>query len=148
MSRYLGFLSYIGTAYSGYQIQNGQNTIQGVLEDRLSVLLKEMIKTKGSSRTDTGVHAFNNAFHFDFEGNLPDGFLKRMNALLPEDISFLGLHKVSDEFHARFSASERSYIYKVYCTKNPFYKGRAFRLLGVDPDIVSNGQFEQHNFIH
>ncbi len=135
MSRYLGFLSYLGTAYSGYQIQNGQITIQGVLEDRLSVLLKEDIKTKGSSRTDSGVHALSNAFHFDFEGDIPKALLKRMNALLPEDISFLGLHKVSDDLHARFSATERSYVYKVYCGKNPFYNGRAYRLLGFIPDV-------------
>jgi tRNA pseudouridine38-40 synthase len=125
----------MGTEYSGYQIQNGQITIQGELEDRLSVLLKKKVKTKGSSRTDTGVHALNNAFHFDFEGKLPDSFIKRMNALLPKDISFLGIQKVSDEFHARFSAIERSYVYKVYCEKNPFYNGRAYRLLGFIPDV-------------
>lgn len=135
MGRYLGFLSYLGTRYSGYQIQNGQTTIQGELEGRLSVLFKKKIKTKGSSRTDTGVHALSNAFHFDNEGNMPENFLKRLNALLPDDISVLELYKVDDEFHARFSAIERSYVYKVYCDKNPFYKGRAFRLLGNKPDV-------------
>ena len=135
MGRYLGFLSYLGAGYSGYQIQNGQTTVQGELEDRLSILLKKKIKTKGSSRTDTGVHAMNNAFHFDFDADLPEMFLKRLNALLPEDISIISIQSVDSEFHARFSAIERSYIYKVYCEKNPFYKGRAFRLIGNRPDI-------------
>ena len=135
MIRYLGFLSYLGSRYSGYQIQNGQSTVQGELENRLSILLKKKITTKGSSRTDAGVHAMSNAFHFDFEEDLPEMFLKRLNALLPEDISIISVQRVDKEFHARFSATERSYIYKMYFEKNPFYKGRAFRLMGNRPDI-------------
>lgn len=135
MRRYLGLLSYQGDDYFGYQIQNNQKTVQGVLESSISTVLRSNIKTKGSSRTDTGVHALCNSFHFDYDGSLPQMFLKRINGILPKDISLLEITEVDMEFHARFSAIERSYVYKVHLKKDPFLDGRSWLLFGETPDF-------------
>ena len=127
MRRYLGLLSYQGDNYFGYQIQNNQKTIQGVLESSISTVLRSNIKTKGSSRTDTGVHALCNSFHFDYDGSLPQMFLKRINGILPKDISLLEIREVDMEFHARFSATARHYQYIIYhrATASALMRGRA-----------------------
>ena len=151
MRRYLGLLSYQGDDYFGYQIQNNQKTIQGVLESSLSTVLRSEIKTKGSSRTDTGVHALCNSFHFDFEDPLPEMFLKRINGILPKDISLLEIKEVDVGFHARFSAIERTYIYKVHLKKDPFLNGRSWLLFGESPDfekmhLVAQSLLEYNDF--
>ena len=124
--RYFLEVSYKGTNYSGFQSQKNANTIQAEVEKALKILLKEEIQLTGSSRTDTGVHALQNYFHFDTKNELSPQLLYNLNALLPGDIAMRNLHKVRDEAHCRFDAITREYKYYVYQKKNPFLEDKAY----------------------
>lgn len=129
MPRYFIFLQYNGSGYHGWQLQPNAVTVQQVLEEKLSVLLREKIETTGAGRTDTGVHAREYAAHFDSSspvlGNV-DQFLYKINCLLPYDISVSGLTRVHNEAHARFDAISRSYEYHLTVAKDPFLKDFAY----------------------
>src|SRR5215510_11494572 len=114
MSRYFLEVSYKGTSYSGFQIQQNANSIQAEVERAFQVLQKENIGLTGSSRTDAGVHALQNFFHFDFEGEINPHFVYKINAILPEDIVVQKLIPVEAEAHCRFDARSREYKYFVY----------------------------------
>ena len=124
--RYFLEVSYRGSHYSGFQSQKNANTIQAEVEKAFKVLLKEEIQLTGSSRTDTGVHALQNYFHFDTKSELSSQLLYNLNALLPGDIAVRNLYKVRDEAHCRFDAITREYKYCVYQKKNPFLEGKAY----------------------
>ena len=85
--RYFLEVSYKGTAYSGFQSQRNANTIQAEIEKAFKVILKEEIGLTSSSRTDAGVHAYQNYFHFDVNRSLSSKLLYNLNAILPPDIS-------------------------------------------------------------
>ena len=85
MPRYFIEVSYKGTNYSGFQIQQNANSIQAEIEKALKIFYKEDFKLTGSSRTDAGVHALQNFFHFDTESELADASY-HLNAILPADI--------------------------------------------------------------
>jgi tRNA pseudouridine38-40 synthase len=123
--RYFLEVSYRGTNYSGFQSQKNANTIQAEVEKAFKILLKKNIQLTGSSRTDAGVHALQNYFHFDVKGELSSRLLYNLNAILPGDIAAKNLHKVKDEAHCRFDAITREYKYYVYQKKNPFLEGNA-----------------------
>lgn len=107
-------ITYNGAAYHGFQRQSNAVTIQQVLEDRLRKLLKTPTRINGCSRTDTGVHAKQFFFSFRTNSSIPcDGFVKGMNALLPDDIAVLSCEDADEDFHARFSAKGKEYIYRV-----------------------------------
>lgn len=107
-------IAYNGAAYHGFQRQSNAVTIQQVLEDRLRKLLKTPTTINGCSRTDTGVHAKQFFFSFRTDSSIPcDGFVKGMNALLPDDIAVLSCEDADEDFHARFSAKGKEYIYRV-----------------------------------
>ena len=126
MSRYFLEVSYKGTNYSGFQIQQNANSIQAEIENALRVLQKEKITLTGSSRTDAGVHALQNFFHFDFDGDIHSHFEYKMNAILPGDIVIEKLIPVKADAHCRFDAISREYKYFIYRHKDPFLKERAF----------------------
>jgi tRNA pseudouridine38-40 synthase len=126
MSRYFLEVSYKGTNYSGFQIQKNANSIQAEVERVLQILQKEKIDLTGSSRTDAGVHALQNFFHFDFEGEISAHFVYRMNAILPDDIVVQKLIPVKAQAHCRFDAISRDYGYFIYRHKDPFLEERAF----------------------
>src|SRR5258706_388407 len=126
MSRYFLEVSYKGTKYSGFQLQDNANTIQAEVEKAFAILQKEKVTMTGSSRTDAGVHALQNFFHFDFEGSIHPDFTYKMNAILPEDIVVKQLLQVSGDAHCRFDAVSREYQYYLYRYKDPFLKDRAF----------------------
>ena len=126
MSRYFLEVSYKGTDYSGFQIQQNANSIQAEIEKALQILQKEKIVLTGSSRTDAGVHALQNFFHFDFEKEIDPRFVYGMNAILPADIVIQKLTPVKREAHCRFDALSREYKYYIYRHKDPFLKDRAF----------------------
>lgn len=119
--RYFIWFSYDGTNYHGWQLQPNGKTVQAELQRTLSLLLREEIRVTGAGRTDTGVHARQMAAHFDtnviFE---PDILVKKLNGVLPSDISVEKVEKVSEELHARFSATARTYHYYIHIKKNPF----------------------------
>jgi len=134
MPRYFLEVSYKGTNYSGFQSQlNTQKTIQFEIEKALEILLKEKIQMTGSSRTDAGVHALQNYFHFDIENPLQKWkgietethFNYKVNAILPQDIVVKRIIPVHKEAHCRFDAISREYNYYIYRHKNPFLQGRA-----------------------
>ena len=126
MSRYFLEVSYKGTNYSGFQIQQNANSIQAEIEKAFQILQKEKIGLTGSSRTDAGVHALQNFFHFDFEGEITSHFVYKMNAILPGDIVVQKLISVKQGAHCRFDAISREYKYFIYRYKDPFLKDRAF----------------------
>ena len=124
--RYFLEVSYKGTSYSGFQSQKNANTIQAEVEKAFKILLKEEIQLTGSSRTDTGVHALQNYFHFDTKSELSTQLLYNLNAILPGDIAATNLLKVKDEAHCRFDAISREYKYYIYQKKNPFLEDNAY----------------------
>jgi tRNA pseudouridine38-40 synthase len=126
MLRYLIELSYLGTNYSGFQIQKNANTIQAEVEKALAIILKSTFQLTGSSRTDAGVHAKQNFFHFDSEFEINQKVIYNINAVLPPDIVIKNLKEVNSQFHARFSATSREYQYIITQNKNPFLINAAY----------------------
>lgn len=120
--RYLIECSYRGSSFHGWQIQPNATTVQECIEKGLSMVLKEKIAITGSSRTDTGVHAAQQFAHFDFEKVIenPDRILNSLNGILSKDIAIHQIKLVSNEFHSRFDAIHRRYIYRIQQKKTPF----------------------------
>jgi tRNA pseudouridine38-40 synthase len=137
MPRFFIEVAYKGSHYSGFQIQQNANTIQSELEKAIALLHRTKVTLTGSSRTDAGVHALQNYFHFDFEGEINRHFVYKMNAILPVDIVVKQLYKMPDHAHARFDAVSREYEYRIYRNKNPFLKGLAlYYPYAVDLEIM------------
>ena len=121
--RLLAQVSYKGTAYQGWQKQDNAPTVQGTIEQVLSQILNTKISIYGSGRTDAGVHAQRQYFHFDVDKeNLDINRLRySANCLLPKDIFINEIKRVSDDFHARFSAKGKTYSYLMRLDeRNPF----------------------------
>ena len=125
MPRYFIEISYKGTNYSGFQIQQNANSIQAEVEKALEIFYKQKMGLTGSSRTDVGVHALQNFFHFDTDVTIKDDAYN-LNAILPDDIVVKGIVKVDDSAHCRFDALSREYHYHIYQQKNPFLQGKAY----------------------
>ena len=114
MFRYQILIEYVGTNFRGWQVQKKSKTIQGLIQDKISKLLKEKISLLGSGRTDAGVHAAEQSAHFDCKNKITqmDKFLKSINHFLnKEEIAILKIKKRNNNFHARFSAKMRIYKY-------------------------------------
>jgi len=126
MGRYFIEVFYKGTNYSGFQVQQNANTIQAELEKAIFTIQNERIELTGSSRTDAGVHALQNYFHFDYDGKLKKTLLYNLNAVLPHDIAVKRLLPVKPEFHCRFDAVSREYKYYITEQKNPFFRDTAY----------------------
>lgn len=124
--RYFLEVSYKGTSYSGFQLQENANTVQAEVEKAFTILQKDRVEMTGSSRTDTGVHAEQNYFHFDYAGTIHPQFLYKFNAILPPDIVAKRLKQVAPEAHSRFDALAREYKYFIYRSKEPFLQDRAY----------------------
>lgn len=124
--RYFLEVSYIGTGYRGFQTQKNANTIQNEIEKGLKTLFKKKIILTGSSRTDAGVHAQQNFFHFDWPREIDPKFIYNLNAIIPGDIAVKRIKKVSADSHCRFDAISREYKYFIYREKNPFLADRAY----------------------
>lgn len=126
MARYFIEVAYQGTRYSGFQTQENAPTIQAALEKALEILHRDRFELTGSSRTDAGVHAKQNFFHFDRAESLHPQAVYKLNAILPEDIVVKQIYEVPADAHCRFDALSRSYAYHVYRSKDPFLSDRAF----------------------
>lgn len=126
MLRYFLELSYKGKAYSGFQIQENAQTIQGALQQALEIFFRQTIELTGSSRTDAGVNARQNFFHFDTDLVITSRNIYNLNALLPEDISIRGIYQVPENAHCRFDAIAREYKYILYKYKDPFMVDRGW----------------------
>ena len=137
--RYFIQFSYFGKAYHGWQIQPNAITVQQVLEEGLTTLLRSKISVMGAGRTDTGVHAKEMYAHFDFTA-IEDtvDLAQRLNNYLPDDIAVKSIFKVKPETHARFDALERTYEYCIVQEKNPFYIDTAYFLWSpIDYDAMN-----------
>ena len=133
--RYSIEFSYSGKNYFGYQIQPDQISVQEVLENALSTILREKIKTTGAGRTDTGVHARKIFAHFDTEQNIGDNLVYQLNSFLPQDISIKRIFPVKDDFHARFDATFRTYEYYITLEKSPFTQDSSWQIWKRDLDV-------------
>lgn len=121
--RYILCLSYDGSPFCGWQIQPSSPSVQQCLEEALAKLCGGPVGVTGAGRTDTGVHAATYLAHFDLTGNLPfeaSDFCYKLNAILPRSIVVHGVFPAADDFHARFSATRRSYTYFIHRQKDPF----------------------------
>lgn len=130
MPRYFIEVAYRGTAYAGFQIQPNANSIQAEVSKALGIFFKGDCNLTGSSRTDSGVHAHSNFFHFDAD-HLPaqaklDKVTYNLNAILPEDIMVKRIFEVAETAHCRFDALSRSYEYAIYQLKDTFVADRAY----------------------
>ncbi|WP_293827309.1 tRNA pseudouridine(38-40) synthase TruA [uncultured Brevundimonas sp.] len=116
MPRYKLILEYDGTAYNGFQAQDGQPTVQGAIEDAVHAFSGERIRIAAAGRTDTGVHATAQVIHADLERDWPPAtVLNAMNAhLARQDVCVLTAEYAPDpDWHARFSATGRGYLYRI-----------------------------------
>lgn len=124
--RYFLEVAYHGRDFAGFQVQHNAITVQEEVEKALAVFCKIPISLTGSSRTDAGVHARQNFFHFDTSLELGPKQLYNLNAILPHSIVAKSLRKMPDDAHSRFDASGRLYKYYLYGSKNPFLNDRAW----------------------
>lgn len=123
MVRYRAVVSYLGSAYKGFEKQKQLPTIQGKIEDALCLLLATPTAIHGAGRTDAGVHARGQCFSFSSKESLSDieAFRYALNRLLPSDIVVLSLQKASDDFDARHSSSGKIYSYSFHLgQRDPF----------------------------
>lgn len=113
--KYLVFVSYNGTNYYGWQRQPNDISVQQVIEEKLSQYFNQQIIIYGAGRTDAGVHALAQTFHFEINKYIDDlnRFIYSLNLMLPKDIKFEKIINVSDDFHARFSAIGKEYEYRI-----------------------------------
>ncbi len=120
-------ISYDGSNYTGFQKQPNGLGIQNVLDNVLSTFLNEEINTIGTSRTDTGVHAFSQVVVFDTNNkSIPsDKYDKILNQRLPKDIRVVESKEVSDDFHPRYNCVKKTYLYQIYNDEYtpPIYEG-------------------------
>ncbi len=145
--RHLLQFSYNGTAYHGWQIQPNAISVQQVLQNCMSTILGGEIIVHGAGRTDSGVHANSMFAHFEFESLLPEYLCDKLNSILPKDIAVLNCTEVSANFHARFDAISRTYIYKIHQQKNVFSENLSWyykQSLNVENMNLASAELLQH----
>lgn len=132
MNNYKLIIQYDGTNYAGWQVQNNAMSVQQKLIDSIAVILKERVNLVGAGRTDTGVHALGQTANFRTEMMLDlYKFSYQLNSILPKDISITGITEAPIEFHSRFDAKKRSYMYFISKFKSPFYNKYTYRYKGL-----------------
>lgn len=116
-------VAYDGSAFDGWQSQESGNTIQDMLERRLAAIFKTQLRLHGSGRTDAGVHALGQVFHFDAAwSHGADKLRLALQATLPKSIQIVSVRRVPESFHARFSAKGKVYRYHVFLGEaDPFH---------------------------
>ena len=126
--RYKVTLSYVGSGYAGFQSQINGRTIQDEIERALLTIFRKPVRIVSASRTDQGVHAYGQVFHFDAEEKDPRKLKYSMNGLLPPDIHINSVEPVSAEFHARYQVKAKTYAYLINNgERDVFYEKRAFQ---------------------
>ncbi|MDR1056575.1 MAG: tRNA pseudouridine(38-40) synthase TruA [Prevotellaceae bacterium] len=153
MARYIVQLSYKGSNYHGWQVQENAPTVQEFVNKALSTLCNQTIETTGAGRTDTGVHARHYIAHFDSATPLPypsEKLIYKLNCILPRDIAVEDIKSVHDSFHARFDAISRTYKYFICTKKNPFQLEFSYQLFyPLDVDKMNKAAdilLEYHDF--
>lgn len=153
--RIKGIVSYDGSHYYGFQIQKNEKlvSIQGKIQEVLSKIFNCEIKIFGAGRTDRGVHAYNQVFHFDVDDKRDlDKLLYSLNKMLPKDIYVKSLEEVSSDFHSRYSSCKKHYRYVIDLVRNPFNINYAlFYNRKIDFDLLDKGIYlflGEHDFIN
>ena len=118
--RYFVEFAYKGTRYHGSQVQPNGTTVQQVMQDAMATILRHPVELTFAGRTDAGVHAAQMYAHWDSESPVSPTLADRLNRLLPEDIAVYRIFAVADDLHARFSATSRTYEYRITKRKDPF----------------------------
>ena len=126
MPRYFLELAYKGTDFSGFQVQLTARTIQSEVERAFSIYFRRAVELTGSSRTDAGVHARQNYFHFDWEQQFDPRCLYHLNAILDKAIVLKQVAEVPADAHCRFHALQRQYRYSISRLKDPFTQETAW----------------------
>ena len=136
MGRFFIRLSYDGTDYHGWQLQQNAHSVQAELNEKLSTLLGQQINVVGCGRTDAGVHAREFYAHFDVKKIqfTETDLVYKLNRFLPGDVAINHIFAVGDEMHARFSALSRTYKYFITRKKSPFQRQFSY-LLNVPLDM-------------
>lgn len=130
MTNYKVTVSYRGTAYHGFQIQEDVPTVQGTIEDAIYKLIGERVTINGCSRTDAGVHANEFVFNVSLDSTINErGIIYGLNGVLPADIAVLSCEIADDNFHARYDCRGKEYVYIIHNSeiKSPFYADTAYR---------------------
>lgn len=118
MNKFILEIEYNGKDFSGWQKQPDMRTVQGAIEDAIFASTKQEVEVVGSGRTDAGVHALGQVAHFEIELNLPPEKIKDiLNRALPEDVTIKNVKIADMDFHARFSAHKKTYVYKILNAK-------------------------------
>lgn len=128
MARYLLTISYIGSAFCGWQVQPNGYTVQRALCDACEKIFGKTVNITGCSRTDSGVNATEFCCHTDLSTDMPcEKIVKALNANLPDTVAVKDCKKVSDDFHARYDCKGKNYVYKIVnsAVKDPFSVNRA-----------------------
>ncbi|ADU26573.1 tRNA pseudouridine(38-40) synthase TruA [Ethanoligenens harbinense] len=131
MRNILLLLRFDGAAYHGWQVQKNGVTVQEVLQNALETVLRHRPPVTGCSRTDAGVHALAYACNFRTEHTIPcQNLVRALNACLPDDIAVFACREVPPDFHARYSAHEKEYVYRILNApaRDPFWRGRALHV--------------------
>ncbi len=152
MSRYKITIQYDGLDFSGFQSQKNLNTIQDKIEYSLSFLNENnLIRLSGASRTDSGVHALGQVAHFDLDTDLSLNAIKRaINARLPIEIRTIDIIEVDDQFHSRFDAIKKEYLYQCCLTDNPLLAKNHFIVKKINFEILKDLETEllgKHDFL-
>ena len=145
MHRYQILIEYVGTNFVGWQIQSKGKSVQKLVQDKISQLLKERVSLVGSGRTDSGVHANEQSAHFDSKKKIQnlDKFLKSVNYFINnESVSILDIKKKNLNFHARFSAKQRIYKYIIFnrLSRPSIEKERGWHIINkLDINLMKKG---------
>lgn len=128
--RYKLLIAYDGTDFCGWQIQENGTSIQALIQKALSTLLRHEVQLIGSGRTDAGVHALGQCAHFTTDRPIPEPFLYSLNALLPRSIRVLSIEQAPEGFHARYSATGKTYAYHLHLgpIPDPFQQHTAYHV--------------------
>jgi tRNA pseudouridine38-40 synthase len=131
-------IEYDGTGFAGWQVQPGQRTVQGVLEDAAADLAGAPVAVAGAGRTDAGVHALGQAANLSLAlGMEPATIASALNARLPDDLLIRSAEIVPADFHARFSAVSRKYVYLIGAEASPLWRHRRWHVrISLDPGAM------------
>lgn len=144
-NRYFVRLAYNGKNHHGWQVQPNSETIQGVMNHAMDLIIREEINLIGAGRTDTGVHAREFYAHFDTSQNLGDDkerahLIFKLNNFLPAEIAVYDIFPVTPKTHARFDATARTYKYYVSRIKDPFKYATSYYFYGdLNVDRMNEG---------
>lgn len=128
MPNYKIVIQYDGTDFYGWQSQPNNNTIQDITTKAINQITRENINLIGSGRTDSGVHAIGQTANFKLSTDIDQfKFKHALNSVLPDTIAITDISNVDENFHSRFDAGRRSYIYLISSRKSPFYKKYSYQ---------------------